>query len=128
MEEYSYGFDKLDLQIFELVDKSLEQNDYKYQAEIINEMFNRKMLCDFEIIRAVSIISSIVCNLEEDVIYASDGFPIDNCIVMNFSDKLDDMFLAGLSNDEIFDFVKNELLVRERYELLNELKKYKKNG
>jgi hypothetical protein len=125
MEEYSYGFNELDLQIFKLVDKSLEENDFKYQAEIINELFNRKMLCGFEIIRAISIISSIVCNLENDIAYSSDGFPIDNCVVMKFSDTLDDMFADDFSNDEIFDFIKNELLVRERYELLNELKKYK---
>ena len=124
MENYSYGFDELDVHIFAAVDKSLENNDYKFQAEVLDELLNRNILCDFELIRTVSIISSIVCNLDEDVVYGQDGIPTDDCVVMFFSNKLDDMFVDGLSNDEIFNFVKEELLVRERYELLNELKKY----
>jgi hypothetical protein len=73
-------------------------------------------------------LSSIVCNLEDDIEYAQDGFPSDGCKVMLFSDEIQDMYFDNFSNEDILSIIKEELITRERYELLNEIKKNEENS
>ena len=86
------------------------------------------MLDEFDVLRTVSMISSIVCNLEEDIKYAKDGLPSDNCNVMVFSESIEDMYFDNCSNKDILSIIKDELVTRERYELLNEIKKNEENS
>lgn len=128
MEGNHREFTILEIEMFNRIDEALDNNDYKYQADVISELTSRNMLDDFDIIRTVSMISSIVCNLEEDIDYSKDGLPSDNCRVMLFSDEIQDMYYDGFSNQDILYVIKDELLKRERYELLNEIKKNEKNS
>jgi hypothetical protein len=128
MEGFNGEFAILDIELFNNIDKALEDNDYKYQAEVLIEVANRKMLDDFDIIRTTSIMASIICNLDEDISYADDGFPSEECNVMKMSDEIQDMLYDGLEKEKVMDFIKNELIFRERYELLNEINKNEKNS
>jgi hypothetical protein len=60
--------------------------------------------------------------------YAQDGFPSDGCKVMLFSDEIQDMYFDNFSNEDILSIIKEELITRERYELLNEIKKNEENS
>jgi hypothetical protein len=128
MEGFNGEFAILDIELFNNIDKALEDNDYKYQAEVLVEVANRKMLDDFDIIRTTSIMASIICNLDEDISYGKDGFPSEDCNVMKMSDEIQDMLYDGLEKEKVMDFIKNELIFRERYELLNEINKNEKNS
>jgi len=128
MEGDNREFTILEIEMFNRIDEALETNNYKYQADVICELLSRNMLDEFDIIRSVSMIASIVCNLEEDVEYGEIGLPTDNCNIMVFSDTIQDMYFDGYSNDEIYAIVEDELLKRERYELLNEIKKNEENS
>jgi hypothetical protein len=121
MEEQYREFNAVEIDIFNKIDEANETNDYKFQADILCELTSRGMIDDFDIIRTVSMISSIVCDLEEDVEYGLDGLPSEDCVVMNFSDELQDLYYDGVSNKDIMKVVKKELEVRERYELLKEI-------
>jgi hypothetical protein len=128
MEGNHREFTILEVEMFSKIDEALENDDYKYQADIITELTSRNMLDDFDIIRTVSMIASIVCNLEDDIAYGTNGFPTEECSVMMFSDEIQDMYFDGFSNGDILSVVKDELLKRERYELLNEIKKNEENS
>lgn len=128
MEGDNREFTILEIEMFNRIDEALETNNYKYQADVICELLSRNMLDEFDIIRSVSMIASIVCNLEEDVEYGEIGLPTDNCNVMVFSDTIQDMYFDNYSNDDIYAIVEAELLKRERYELLNEIKKNEENS
>lgn len=121
MENDYREFNALEIDIFNKIDEANETNDYKFQADILCELTSRVMIDDFDIIRTVSMISSIVCDLEEDVEYGLDGLPVENCVVMDFSDELQDLYCDGVSNKDIMKVIKNELEARERYELLKEI-------
>jgi len=121
MEGHHREFNALELDVFNKIDEANETNDYKFQADIICELISRGMIDDFDVIRTVSMISSIVCDLEDDVEYGLDGLPVEDCNVMAFSDELQDLYYDGTPNKEIMKVVKNELEVRERYELLKEI-------
>jgi hypothetical protein len=128
MEGNHREFTILEVEMFSKIDEALENNDYKYQADVITELTSRNMLDDFDIIRTVSMIASIVCNLEDDIAYGTNGFPTEECSVMMFSDEIQDMYFDGFSNGDVLSVVKDELLKRERYELLNEIKKNEENS
>lgn len=128
MEGHSGEFTIVDIDLFSKIDKALEDNDYKYQADVICELTSRNMLDEFDIIRTTAMISSIVCNLEEDIEYGENGLPSDECNVIQFSDTIQDMYFDGFSNEDIFGIIEGELLKRERYELLNEIKKNEENS
>jgi hypothetical protein len=128
MEGNHREFTILEVEMFSKIDEALENNDYKYQADVIIELTSRNMLDDFDIIRTVSMIASIVCNLEDDIAYGTNGFPTEECSVMMFSDEIQDMYFDGFSNGDVLSVVKDELLKRERYELLNEIKKNEENS
>jgi hypothetical protein len=128
MEGNHREFTILEVEMFSKIDEALENDDYKYQADVITELTSRNMLDDFDIIRTVSMIASIVCNLEDDIAYDTNGFPTEECSVMMFSDEIQDMYFDGFSNGDILSVVKDELLKRERYELLNEIKKNEENS
>jgi len=128
MEGDNREFTILEIEMFNRIDEALENNNYKYQADVICELLSRNMLDEFDVIRSVSMIASIVCNLEEDVEYGEIGLPTDNCNVMVFSDTIQDMYFDGYSNDDIYAIVETELLKRERYELLNKIKKNEENS
>jgi hypothetical protein len=124
MEYDSYGFNWEDIELFSSVDKAIEDDDYKFQAEILTELLSKNILDDFDLSMKTSIVSSIVCNLEDDFIYGKDELPIEECNVICFSDNLMDMYFDEVDKEEIYNYVKEELIRRERYELLNELIKY----
>jgi hypothetical protein len=128
MEGNHREFTILEIDMFNRIDKAIEDNDHKYQADVICELVSRNMLDEFDVLRTVSMISSIVCNLEEDIEYAKDGLPSDNCKVMVFSEQIEDMYFDNYSNDDILSIIKDELIIRERYELLNEIKKNEENS
>jgi hypothetical protein len=128
MEGNHREFTILEVEMFSKIDEALENDDYKYQADVITELTSRNMLDDFDIIRTVSMIASIVCNLEDDISYGTNGFPTEECSVMMFSDEIQDMYFDGFSNGDVLSVVKDELLKRERYELLNEIKKNEENS
>jgi hypothetical protein len=121
MENDYREFNAIEIDIFNKIDEANETNDYKFQADILCELTSRGMIDDFDIIRTVSMISSIVCDQEEDVEYGLDGLPVENCVVMDFSDELQDLYYDGVSNEDIMKVIKNELEARERYELLKEI-------
>jgi hypothetical protein len=121
MENDYREFNAIEIDIFNKIDEANETNDYKFQADILYELTSRGMIDDFDIIRTVSMISSIVCDQEEDVEYGLDGLPVENCVVMDFSDELQDLYYDGVSNKDIMKVIKNELEARERYELLKEI-------
>lgn len=128
MENDFREFDALEIEIFNKIDEANEKDDYKFQAEVLCELTSRVMLDEFDVIRTVSMISSIVCNLEEDVEYGLDGFPVDNCNVMVFSDELQDLYYDSFLNEDIMNVIKNELETRERYELLKEILSNEENS
>ena len=128
MEGNNREFTILEIDMFNRIDEAIENEDHKYQADVICELTKRNMLDEFDIIRTVSMLSSIVCNLEEDIEYAKDGFPSDGCKVMLFSDEIQDMYFDNFSNEDILSIIKEELITRERYELLNEIKKNEENS
>lgn len=128
MEGDNREFTILEIEMFNRIDEALETNNYKYQADVICELLSRKMLDEFDVIRSVSMIASIVCNLEDDIAYGINGFPTEECSVMMFSDEIQDMYFDGFSNGDVLSVVKDELLKRERYELLNEIKKNEENS
>jgi hypothetical protein len=128
MEGEHREFNFIEVKVFEDVDRSLEENDYVRQAEILCEEMSRDIVSDLDLISLTSIVSSIVCNLEEDIEYDESMLPSDDCTVMLFSDDIQDMIYDKVPKKQIFEFIKQELVNRERYELLREIQKNEKNG
>ena len=130
MESNSTVFNQLNVELFDRVDLMLENQDHKGMSDMIYEQFEDARLIDkddfFSGIIPVSVIASIVCNQEDDLIVDEDGFASDNCKAIYFSEAIEDLILDGRIDDAM-EYVEFELLRRERYELLNEMKKYEKN-
>ena len=130
MESNSTVFNQLNIELFDRVDLMLENQDHKGMSDMIYEQFEDARLIDkddfFSGIIPVSVIASIVCNQEDDLIVDEDGFASDNCKAIYFSEAIEDLILDGRIDDAM-EYVEFELLRRERYELLNEMKKYEKN-
>lgn len=130
MESNSTVFNQLNIELFDRVDLMLENQDHKGMSDMIYEQFEDARLIDkddfFSGIIPVSVIASIVCDQEDDLIVDDDGFASDNCKAIYFSEAIEDLILDGRIDDAM-EYVEFELLRRERYELLNEMKKYEKN-
>jgi len=130
MESNSTVFNQLNIELFDRVDLMLENQDHKGMSDMIYEQFEDARLIDkddfFSGIIPVSVIASIVCDQEDDLIVDEDGFASDNCKAIYFSEAIEDLILDGRIDDAM-EYVEFELLRRERYELLNEMKKYEKN-
>jgi hypothetical protein len=130
MESNSTVFNQLNVELFDRVDLMLENQDHKGMSDMIYEQFEDARLIDkddfFYGIIPVSVIASIVCDQEDDLIVDEDGFASDNCKAIYFSEAIEDLILDGRIDDAM-EYVEFELLRRERYELLNEMKKYEKN-
>ena len=130
MESNSTVFNQLNIELFDRVDLMLENQDNKGMSDMIYEQFEEARLIDKDDflsgIIPVSVIASIVCDQEDDLIVDEDGFASDNCKAIYFSEAIEDLILDGRIDDAM-EYVEFELLRRERYELLNEMKKYEKN-
>lgn len=126
-----YEFTELNIELFNRVDDSIKNNDYNKQSLFLNEMIedilNGSIDDFFKNTICISIISSIVCDEDDYVTYDEDGVIEDDCDYMLFSDKIDDLISFGLKKD-IKDTIIQELIDREKYELLNEIKKNEKNS
>lgn len=111
---------------FDHIDKIIENGDIVSQAIFIVDMV--KSLEDekdlLKLTMPVSVISSIVCDQEEDAFFDEDGFISDGSEVMKFSDAIYDLWFEK-KEDDILPYIENELIQRERYELLNEIQKLK---
>ncbi len=131
MESNSTVFNQLNVELFDRVDLMLENQDHKGMSDMIYEQFEDARLIDkddfFSGIIPISVIASIVCDQEDDLIVDEDGFASDNCKAIYFSEAIEDLILDGRIDDAM-EYVEFELLRRERYELLNEMKKYEKNS
>lgn len=133
MEGNSDKFTTLNIELFDRVDKMIESNDYKAQSDTIYQMLDGidNILSDdlegiFSTYVNVSVISSIVCTDDDDLVL-EEGFPSDECNAIVVSEDLADLLIEGMAN-EAMEYIEIELLKREKYELLNEMKKYEKNS
>lgn len=130
MESNSTVFNQLNVELFDRVDLMIENQDHKGMSDMIYEQFEDARLIDkddfFSGIIPVSIIASIVCDQEDDLFLDEEGFAVDNCKAIYFSEVIEDLILEGRIDDAM-EYTELELLRRERYELLNEMKKYEKN-
>lgn len=131
MESNSTVFNQLNVELFDRVDLMIENQDHKGMSDMIYEQFEDARLIDkddfFSGIIPVSIIASIVCDQDDDLIVDEEGFAMDNCKAIYFSEVIEDLILEGRIDDAM-EYTELELLRRERYELLNEMKKYEKNS
>lgn len=131
MESNSTVFNQLNVELFDRVDLMIENQDHKGMSDMIYEQFEDAKLIDkddfFSGIIPVSIIASIVCDQEDDLFLDEEGFAMDNCKAIYFSEAIEDLILEGRIDDAM-EYTELELLRRERYELLNEMKKYEKNS
>ena len=124
MEDNFIQLNPIDEAFFNQVDKIIEEDDVVSQATFILDM-SKTLDQETDILDLtlpVSVISSIVCNQEEDVFYDKDGFVSDECECMKFSDAIYDLWFE-FKGEEILPYIKWELTKRERYELLNEIQK-----
>lgn len=126
-----YEFTELEVELFNRVDDSINNNDYKEQSLFLNQMIEYILSGSdddhFRNICCISIIASIVCDEDDYITYDEDGVIEEDCDYMLFSDKIDDLISFGLKKD-IKNTIIQELIDREKYELLNEMKKYEKNS
>lgn len=126
MEDQFVQFTTIDEAFFNQVDKIIEEGDIVSQAIFIVDMVN-SLLGEEDILKLtmpVSVIASIVCDQEDDVFFAEDGFVSDESQVMIFSDAIYDLWFE-CKEDDILPYIEYELIQRERYELLNEIQKLK---
>jgi|APGre2960657404_1045060.scaffolds.fasta_scaffold69189_3 hypothetical protein len=130
MESNGTVFNQLNVELFDRVDLMIENQDHKGMSDMIYQQFEDSRLINqddfFSGIIPVSIIASIVCDQEDDLLLDEEGFAMDNCKAIYFSEVIEDLIIDGRIDDAM-EYTEFELLRRERYELLNEMKKYEKN-
>ena len=130
MESNSPEFTAINVELFNRVDNFIdEDNNYELARMIYDSIdqlhdINKDDYMSTSI--PISIIASIVCNQEEDIIYDRRGDVLLESNSIVFSDELDDLVYEGRL-DEAEQLIEDELITRERYELLNEMKKYERN-
>lgn len=130
MESNSPEFTAINVELFNRVDNFIEEdNNYELARMIYDSIdqlhdINKDDYMSTSI--PISIIASIVCNQEEDIIYDRRGDVLLESNSIVFSDELDDLVYEGRL-DEAEQLIEDELITRERYELLNEMKKYERN-
>ena len=126
MESNSPEFTAINVELFNRVDNFIdEDNNYELARMIYDSIdqlhdINKDDYMSTSI--PISIIASIVCNQEEDIIYDRRGDVLLESNSIVFSDELDDLVYEGRL-DEAEQLIEDELITRERYELLNEMKK-----
>jgi hypothetical protein len=130
MESNGTVFNQLNVELFDRVDLMIENQDHKGMSDMIYQQFEDSRLINqddfFSGIIPVSIIASIVCDQEDDLLLDEEGLAMDNCKAIYFSEVIEDLIIDGRIDDAM-EYTEFELLRRERYELLNEMKKYEKN-
>ena len=130
MENDIVYFNPVDKDLFDSIDLMIENEDHKGMSDMIYAQFEalKKVNKDdfFSSVVPVSILASIVCNLDEDLILDEDNFATEDCNAIYFSEVVEEMALSG-KLEEAMEYVEMELINRERYELLNEMKKYEGN-
>ena len=130
MESNSPEFTAINVELFNRVDNFIEEdNNYELARMIYDSIdqlhdINKDDYMSTSI--PISIIASIVCNQEDDIIYDRRGDVLIESNSIVFSDELDDLVYEGRL-DEAEQLIEDELITRERYELLNEMKKYERN-
>ena len=130
MESNSPEFTAINVELFNRVDNFIdEDNNYELARMIYDSIdqlhdINKDDYMSTSI--PISIIASIVCNQEDDIIYDRRGDVLIESNSIVFSDELDDLVYEGRL-DEAEQLIEDELITRERYELLNEMKKYERN-
>ncbi len=130
MESNSPEFTAINVELFNRVDNFIdEDNNYELARMIydsIDQLHNTNKDDYMSTSIPISIIASIVCNQDEDIIYDRRGDVLLESNSIVFSDELDDLVYEGRL-DEVEQLIEDELITRERYELLNEMKKYERN-
>ena len=130
MESNSPEFTAINVELFNRVDNLIEEDDNYELARMIHDSIDQLYDINKDDFMStsipISIIASIVCNQDEDVIYDRRGDVSLESNSIVFSDELDDLVYEGRF-DEAEQLIESELITRERYELLNEMKKYERN-
>ena len=130
MESNSPEFTAINVELFNRVDNFIdEDNNFELARMIydsIDQLHNTNKDDYMSTSIPISIIASIVCNQEDDIIYDRRGDVLIESNSIVFSDELDDLVYEGRL-DEAEQLIEDELITRERYELLNEMKKYERN-
>ena len=130
MESNSPEFTAINVELFNRVDNFIDEDNNYELARMIYDSIDQLHEVDKDDYMStsipISIIASIVCNQEEDIIYDRRGDVLLESNSIVFSDELDDLVYEGRL-DEAEQLIEDELITRERYELLNEMKKYERN-
>jgi hypothetical protein len=130
MESNSPEFTAINVELFNRVDNFIDEDNNYELARMIYDSIDQLYDVDKDDYMStsipISIIASIVCNQEEDIIYDRRGDVLLESNSIVFSDELDDLVYEGRL-DEAEQLIEDELITRERYELLNEMKKYERN-
>ena len=130
MESNSPEFTAINVELFNRVDNFIdEDNNFELARMIydsIDQLYDINKDDYMSTSIPISIIASIVCNQEEDIMYDRRGDVLLESNSIVFSDELDDLVYEGRL-DEAEQLIEDELITRERYELLNEMKKYERN-
>lgn len=130
MESNSPEFTAINVELFNRVDNFIdEDNNFELARMIydsIDQLYDINKDDYMSTSIPISIIASIVCNQEDDIIYDRRGDVLLESNSIVFSDELDDLVYEGRLY-EAEQLIEDELITRERYELLNEMKKYERN-
>ena len=130
MESNSPEFTAINVELFNRVDNFIEEDNNFELARMIYDSIDQLHDTNKDDYMStsipISIIASIVCNQDEDIIYDRRGDVLLESNSIVFSDELDDLVYEGRL-DEAEQLIEDELITRERYELLNEMKKYERN-
>jgi len=117
--------------LFNRVDNFIDEDNNYELARMIYESLDQLHNANIDDFMStsipISIIASIVCNQDEDIIYDKTGDVLLESNSIVFSDELDDIIYEGRV-DLAKELIESELITRERYELLNEMKKYERNS
>ena len=130
MESNSPEFTAINVELFNRVDNFIDEDNNFELARMIYDSIDQLHDINKDDYMStsipISIIASIVCNQEEDIIYDRRGDVLLESNSIVFSDELDDLVYEGRLY-EAEQLIESELITRERYELLNEMKKYERN-
>lgn len=130
MESNSPEFTAINVELFNRVDNFIDEDNNFELARMIYDSIDQLHDINKDDYMStsipISIIASIVCNQEDDIIYDRRGDVLLESNSIVFSDELDDLVYEGRL-DEAEQLIEDELITRERYELLNEMKKYERN-
>lgn len=130
MESNSPEFTAINVELFNRVDNFIDEDNNFELARMIYDSIDQLHDTNKDDYMStsipISIIASIVCNQEEDIMYDKRGDVLLESNSIVFSDELDDLVYEGRL-DEAEQLIEDELITRERYELLSEMKKYERN-